>query len=327
MSQWTGTLQTYDNVGIREDLTDTITRITPEDTVFVSSAGVGPRPMNTYFEWQEDALRAPNTSNAHPQGDRLEDTEISTPPSRHGNHCQISRESVSVSGTNEAANTAGRASDMAYQTAKKIAELKRDIESICLSNQAASAGAKGTAKTTGSLLAFIKTNTNFYTTDGADPSWTDTPDDTRTDGTVRAFAEDQVKDVAQKIYEQGGRADMAMVSPVNKINFSGFTGIAEHRVNVNNKSQRDLTIYAAADVYRGDFGELAIVPNRLQRDRDVFLLDSEHYSMRYYRPLFRRKLGIRGDADETMLLTEWGLEVNTEKGLGGIYDLNGTRNN
>ena len=42
---------------------------------------------------------------------------------------------VVITGTQEAVDKAGRASELAYQIAKKSKELKRDIESTLLTNQ------------------------------------------------------------------------------------------------------------------------------------------------------------------------------------------------
>ncbi len=63
----------------------------------------------------------------------------------------------------EAVDKAGRRSEVAYQVAKKAAELKRDHESIMLANQGAVAGSTSAARKTAALGAFLKTNTSFGT--------------------------------------------------------------------------------------------------------------------------------------------------------------------
>jgi hypothetical protein len=98
------TYQTYQAKGIREELSDVITNISPTETPFISNAGKG-KVSNTFYEWQTDAL-------------------------------------ASVDPTNKQIKKAGRKSEMAYQLAKKGAELKRDIETIALSNQAMVSGAR-----------------------------------------------------------------------------------------------------------------------------------------------------------------------------------------
>jgi hypothetical protein len=57
------------------------------------------------------------------------------------------------------------ASELAYQIAKKSKELKRDIESTLLTNQARAAGNSTTARTFGSIGAWIATNDNLLVMD------------------------------------------------------------------------------------------------------------------------------------------------------------------
>ncbi len=74
----------------------------------------------------------------------------------------------------EVVNKAGRRSELAYQIAKRGAELKRDQEFTMLNSAVAAAGNTTTARTTASLQAFIKTNTDKQT-NGVDPSYTTLP--------------------------------------------------------------------------------------------------------------------------------------------------------
>ena len=50
----------------------------------------------------------------------------STPTSRLGNYCQISSKYAVVTDTMNAVDKAGRGSEMAYQVAKRLGELKRN---------------------------------------------------------------------------------------------------------------------------------------------------------------------------------------------------------
>ena len=63
MAQPANTFDSYDQVGIREDLSDIITNITPEATPFFSKCGKT-TANNTLVEWQTDTLRN-SASNAH----------------------------------------------------------------------------------------------------------------------------------------------------------------------------------------------------------------------------------------------------------------------
>lgn len=320
MSIKTNTFTTYDAKGIREDLSDVIYNISPEETPFMQSAGKA-TAKNTYFEWQTDALAAATTANAYVDGDDIDSVTYPavTPTVRLGNYTQISRKAAIVSGTEEAVTKAGRKKEMAYQMAKRSAELKRDMETICLANQGAVAGDTSTARKTGSLLAFIKTNTSKGS-GGVDPVYTTSPTDVRTDGTQRAFSETILKAVLSAVWAQGGNPEVLSVGPFNKAAVSQFAGIAGARFNV--QGAKPSTIIGAADIYVSDFGNVSVVPNRFQRERDALVLDPEYYSMAYLRPFFKKDLADTGDSDKAAIIVEWGLKVHTEKALGGAFDLN-----
>jgi len=320
----TNTFTSYDAKGIREDLSDVIYNISPDDTPFLQNVGKG-KANNTLFEWQLDSLAAVDTANAHVEGDDVDSAgyDATAPTSRVGNYCQISRKTAIVSGTHEVLDKAGRKKEMSYQLAKRGKELKRDMEAILLSNQACVAGTSEAARKTGALLAFIKTNVDMQTntTAGENPTYTTTPSDARTDGTQRAFSEAILKNVIQQVWASGGTPKILMVGPVNKQNVSKFAGIAQTRVNASNKPT---VIVGAADVYVSDFGNVTVVPNRFQRERDAFVLDPEYVEVAYLRPFKTEPMAKTGDAEKRLLLVEYGLRVKNEAALGLAADLTTT---
>lgn len=309
------TFLTYNAKGIREDLSNVIYSISPETTPFVSNVGKG-SISNTAFDWQTDALAAAG-ANAALEGDDTTFAAV-TPTVRLQNYAQISNKNVIISGTEEKVNKAGRKSELAYQIARRGAELKRDIEFIALNGQAAVAGNSTTARTTGSLPAFLKTNTN-KAGDGVDPVYTTIPDDTRTDGTQRDFTEVILKDVIQQVWTEGGMPKILLVGPVNKQKASAFTGIAAQRYNA--EGAKASTIVAAADIYVSDFGNVSIVASRFQRERDAFVVDPEYASIDYLRPMQTIDLARTGDAEKRLMLCEWGVRIHTEKAHGIAADL------
>jgi hypothetical protein len=311
------TFTRYDAVGAREDLSDVIYNISPQDTPIMSSIGKT-KATAVYHEWQTDALASANTSNALVEGADATAATLS-PTSRIGNYTQIVGKTVQVSGTLEAVDKAGRKSEKAYQLAKASAELKRDIEAIITANQGQSAGNSSTARVMGSLLSYIKTNTNkgSGTTAGADPTTIGVS--TRTDGTTRTFQESMLKDVVAKVFTSGGTPSVLMVSPALKQVVSNFTGLAQHRYNSNTGG--DVTILAGADLYQSDFGVLQIVPNRFMRTRDALVLDPEYAALAYLRPFQTVELAKTGDSEKTQILAELTLEVKNEAAHGGVFDL------
>ena len=322
MTAFGTTFQTFQAIGVREDLENTIYSISPTDTPFISNGGRGDAKA-TLHEWQTDSLATVDTGNAQIQGDDITAIPAATPSVRVGNYTQISRKLVLVAGTLDAVDKAGRQSELAYQLAKKSKELKRDMEAIALHNIAGSAGNATTAATMATMGAWLKSNISYYTTDGGNPAYTSgVPAAARTDGTTRAFSETLFKAVLQSVWTSGGSLRMAMAGPANKQNLSQMAGIATHTYNFSGDNQ--MTIVGAADVYVSDFGVLSIVPNRFQRDRDVWVLDPEYYSIAYLRSFRTEKLAKTGDAEKRMLLVEWTLKVHNEAAHGLVADLNTT---
>jgi hypothetical protein len=308
----------YDAVGAREDLSDVIYNISPTDTPIMSSIGKT-KATGVYHEWQTDSLAAATTNNALVEGSDASDATLS-PTSRIGNYTQIVGKTIKISGTLEAVDKAGRKSEKSYQLAKASAEIKRDIEAIITANQGQAVGSSNsTARVMGSLLSYIKTNTNkgSGTTAGVDPVTIGVS--TRTDGTTRTFTETMLKDVVAKVFTSGGTPSALFVSPALKQVVSGFTGLAANRYNSTPSGQA--TILAGADLYQSDFGVLQIVPNRFMRTRDALVLDPEYAALAYLRPFQTNELAKAGDSDKTQILAELTLEVKNEAAHGGIFDL------
>lgn len=298
--------------GAREDLIDKVYRIAPEETIFTSN--IGRRSVsNIVFDWQTDDLAPPDTGNARPEGNEFSPTAI-TPTVRLSNVCQISDKAFRISGTMGAMDLAGRASEAGYQYAKALLELKRDVEAILLSNQAKSLTSP---RKTAALPAWVKTNVNMGT-GGANPAGDGS--NTRTDGTQRASSEALLKDVLRKCRESGGKPDMVMLGSFQKIQFSAFPGIAQIRKDV--PGEQMATIIGAADVYVSDFGKVSFVVNLLQRPRDAWVIDTDAVRIAYLRPYEKKSLGPFGDtAAEILTVVEYGLQVDNEKALGLIADL------
>ena len=313
----TNTFTTYSAKGIREDLSNVITNIAPEETPFTSNIG-RENITNTLFEWQTDTLDAA-AANAQLEGDDVTSYDSVTATVRLTNYAQISRKTIILSNTEEVVNKAGRRSELAYQIAKRGSELKRDQEYVMLNGGIAVAGNTTTARVTASLGAFVKTNYDMQT-NGANPSYTTLPNSARTDGNVRTFTETILKNVIQQVWTQGGTPKILMVGPVNKQRVSGFSGIASARYNING-GDRPATIIGAADIYVSDFGQVQVVPNRFQRERDAWVIDPEYAKMTVLRPYQQVELAKTGDAEKRMLIVEWGLKILTEKAHGIAADL------
>jgi hypothetical protein len=311
------TFTTYSAKGIREDLSNVITNIAPEETPYMSNIG-RENVSNSLYEWQTDTLAAA-AANAQLEGDDVGSFDAVVPTVRLQNYAQISRKTIILSATEEVVNKAGRRSEIAYQIAKRGAEIKRDQEFSMLNGAIAVAGNTTTSRTTASLGAFVKTNTD-KATDGADPSYTTLPNSARTDGTVRTFTETILKNVIQKVWTQGGTPKILMCGPVNKQRVSSFAGIASSRFNIDGGA-KPATLVGAVDIYVSDFGNVQVIANRFQRERDAWVIDPDYAKMTVLRPYQQIELAKTGDAEKRMLIVEWGHKVNAENAHGLAADL------
>jgi hypothetical protein len=321
MAILTDQYQTFDAKGIREDLSDVISNISPEDTPVYSMAGKE-RCKNTLFEWQTDALAAA-AANKQLEGDDITTFAATTATTRVGNYTQISRKLMVLSGTLEAVDKAGRRSELSYQMAKKGAELKRDIEYTILSNVAGTAGSASAARATATLGAWVKTNTvNLTGSGGADPDYTSgVPNKVRSDdtGTLQTFTEALMASTISLMWASGAKPKYLFVGPVNKVRFAAFAGVATKTFNATAKAP--IGIIGAADVYVSNFGTLTCMADRFQRERDAWYLDFDFVSVATLRPFQTIELAKTGDAEKRMLLTEWGLKIHNEAALGLTADL------
>lgn len=307
MAAPTNTMVTTDLNAIsnREDLSDIMYRISPTQTPVLTRSAKA-KATHTLHEWQVQELAAAAT-NKQAEGDDLSAKAI-TAPVRLTNRCQISTKGIIVSDSQSAMNTAGFKDTLGYQVGLAALELKRDMEtdmcnlSVTATSPRQSRGLRGwiadNVNHNSSTLASYTSNTAY------------------SNGTLRSFAESQVKDVLQKCYTAGGEPDVIMLPPALKQTFSGFTGNATRF----DKSE-DAKLYAAVDFYVSDFGTIEAVPNRFMQTRDVFLLDSSKLAIAYLRPFSTKEIAPTGDAEKRMLRVEYCVECRAPKAHGAVYDV------
>lgn len=305
------TFTTYDAIGVREQLDDLIFNIAPTDTPFMSGIGKG-KATNVFFEWQTDTL-ASAANNAQLDGDDVTSFTAVVPTVRIGNRTQISRKTLVVSKTEQAILKAGRKDEVAYKVTLLMKELKRDMETALCQNTTAVTGNTTTARQTRGLEGWVATNNSLGASGVAPAPSTNTAP---TDGTQRAFTEAMLKDVAQKIFTSGGDPDMLMVGATQKQVVSTFTGNATRM-----KDAKDGQLQASISVYTSDFGTFKIAPNRFQRNRTAFLLQTDMWKLMSLRPMQVSDLATTGDADKKLLVVEYGLQSNQEAASAAIRDL------
>ena len=289
---------TYDAQAIREDLSDVIYDISPTDTPFLSSITKKGSVSNTYFEWQTDALTAASGSNAVVEGAAV-GTAATTATTRLGNYTQISKKVVEVTGTQDKVNNAGKKSEMAHQLAKASKELKRDMETSLLADNAAVAGNASTARETKGAAAFITTNVT----------------DAGSSGSHAAVVEADITAVAESTWNAGGEPSTILLGATNKKLITAMSGRASSTQSVvdDNKS-----IYNAVDVYVSDFGTFNIQLDRYADQDIIYFLQNDMWSVDYLRDFQTVDIAKEGDSDKKMLLVEYGLRCGNEAANGKI---------
>ena len=316
MAQPSNVYVTYDARGLREDLENVIYDISPTETPFMSMGG-RMDAIAVNHEWQTDALAAASGTNYHEEGSTLT-ASAASPTTRLGNICQIALKTKLVSGTLDAVSKAGRREELAYQMVKAAKELKRDMETSLVGvNQTKTAmSASSTVRKLGSLTAWVATNVSEA--GDATPGGNGTA---RVDGTPRSFTETLLKAAILDSYNEGADIKYLMMAPSQKQTFSSFVGVGGASGVSNFNDVKDQRIIGGMDVYVSDFGEMAVVPNRFQRSKDVWLLDPEYYGVAYLRPFFQREVASTSDGEQRAMIAEYTLVIKNEKALGAVYDL------
>lgn len=309
MPKVTNSFTTYSAQANREDLSSVIANIDPFDTPVQSA--IGRRTVsNRIFDWQTESLPAVSTT-AQLEGFELS-RSAATPTVRVSNVAQIMSRDATVSGSQEAADAAGKRSEMAHQMALMSKALKRDVESALCSKQPRNDGSDTVARQTRALEHWITTNV-AYGTNGANAASATAE---LTDGTLRNLTETMFNDRLEAAYTNGAEPTIAVVGPSIKRKVSAFTGRSGSEVSVGKGE-----VVNSVSIYRSDFGDIKIVPSRWTRARTLFLLDPEYAKVAYYRSYQTTDIARVGDAETKMILVELGLEVSNEKAHAKIADI------
>tara|TARA_R100000234_G_C5000625_1_gene180179 strand:+ start:2051 stop:3043 length:993 start_codon:yes stop_codon:yes gene_type:complete len=321
MAMVTNAQNTFSQIGIREDLANTVYRISPEETPFQSNISTKGRATNRYVEWQTQELASPSQSNAQLEGDSVSASAV-TQRTRIGNRCQISYTVWAVTTTSNAVDVAGVSNEMSEQKLLKGLELKRDLEVTLTNNQAQAAGGTQTAVKLGGLPTYI-TNTEIggtrYTAatgDGTD-AWT------LTNTTAQALTLTVLNSALKQAYIDGGQPTMVMLSPDKKIDFSGLalassiSGAAQVRQSIT--PTQAASIVGSVESWMSDFGTLDVVINRQFAsdttflDATVFMVDPRFAEVAFLEPMQERPLSTEGLADESMIYCNYTLKVGAPK--------------
>lgn len=323
---------------IREDVMDTVYNLdegipTPFTDMVLSGSH-----SNTYSEFTQDDLTAVDITNAVVDGADASgnDTKLGV---RVGNHQQISDKTVRISHTSEAVDSVGSVGRMAYQTSRRLMDLRRDVEAIACGRQASVAGTETVAGKSAGLGAWIETNTDFGATGAAGGFNTTTKlVDAPTNGTVRALTWTDIRTQIENVYNAGGYPSVAMSIPavIKSINTFLFgTGGDPYRAaptaNVQGTSPATQSAQGWITVVLSDFGiSLSLVDNRLQQKynsataADLFILDPAYLGLSYLGGYRNDPLGKTGLSDMNQLSVQWMTKCFREDAHAMIADIDHT---
>jgi len=316
MTMVANTVNTFElNNGLKDDLAEVISNISPFETPFLSSLSKV-KANSTKIEWLKDALEAPVATNLQLEGDVYNPT-AQNDITRLDNIAQISAKAFSVSDTQNATQHAGISTYSAYVLAKSGKALRTDQESSLFKNGAKAVGAVGTPRSLAGVNSWISANTSKGT-GGADANGTGS--NARTDastGNRRALTEDMLKTVVKSVWDNGADASKIYCGSFNKQKISSaFTGGATIQADA-----KDKTLHTSISVYESDFGSLSITPSRHMRARDLLVLDPSLWSLGVLRDYSVTELAKVSDAKSFLLTTEYTLMCKNPLGNGGVFDL------
>ena len=248
-------------VSNREDLTDVLTILAPEETPILSSAAKQ-KANATFVEWTVDALATPSTAGIREGADVGTFTDQFAGRARLGNYVQKFRRDYQVSDLQEAVDSVGPAK-IAQAEAKAIRELKRDIEATL-------AGTQDRAAENGSDTAYALRGLGDWL-DSAGPS--DVPAGFRTpadsiytvaEAGSTAFGESQLNDIIASIFKETGTVNDLMLVADTKLrrvisDFARVTASATNNVRSVNYDGGAGEIKLTVDLYQSDHGIVSIV--------------------------------------------------------------------
>jgi len=310
--------------GNREDLSDKIYDLYPDDTYFLTNLAKT-KASSTLHEWLGDTLVAAG-SNINIEGNDGAFSSVVS-PTRYANYTQIFKKEFIVSDTQEKVAKAGRRSEGARQTVKQMRELKNDVEWALVRNQTAGAGSATSGRVLGSMENWIGAGQTVQTAAAglqvnatAGTGATTAAIASKVPGAVTDASTNSAGAITSTVLEyalegawgQGGNTDVIGVSATVKQTINGFTSVATRNVEIGKRDQAIIT--GAADVYVSSFGVHRILLHRHIRTSVALCLDTSLWAVSSLRDFFMERLAKTGDGHKYALRYEGTLECRNFKG-------------
>lgn len=306
------------------------------------------RARNTAVEWLIDELDDADASNAYAEGADIATGASSdndtTVPIRVGNYIQRLRRNVQLTGTAMRVALHGRSGEFAYQMANRSKEIRRDLEAVITQSGAAVESADGTptAGRTAGMNTWIRTNSNrgpgsgTAGADGSDLSSGGFPGTGFTDANAtRAVTQAMINGGMQDTFTEGGEVSLISCGVVMKqvladFYYSGNARVATAEMPAGASSVDRVTgkggraFDGSIDLIITNYGKVAIVPNRFQRERDIYGITPSSWALKRLQPFEVIRTAKTGDSQRAFIQTEVAVCCKNEKENFGLFDLDET---
>jgi hypothetical protein len=253
---------TYNTAGDREDLTNALSILTPEDCPKTSTFSKTTDASNMLHEWQMDTLLPVSFGGVVEGADVSSFTDQVAQRARTGNRVQNFSRTWAVSRNQLASDPAGVSNEMANSKTKAAREMKRDIEAAIGSDNDLQLGTGLVPSKMRALGKYISTSP------GSDiPAIYTTPTASISTATSGALTESGFNDVYQSIFQQvGGRRNYTQYTgPTLKRTISKFqrngSGTTATQVYLVNQDATQHQIDLNVTIYHGDFHDVTIIPD------------------------------------------------------------------
>ena len=345
---------------IREDLENMVSNIDRSEAPFVDSIGKM-SASNVLHEWLTDEYADPNKTLAE-EGTAFASTTQTT-RARLGNYCGIFREDVAVSGTSEAVDKAGVASEMSYQLKKATIEIMRRVDNVYTSfsntvtegNEVVRIGT-GNTRRPGSIFSYIASGNHSFL--GASVGLTNTDSSgvalagttnvvnatanpaapsgysangtnyIRYSGTGANVTRANIETLLTNMYNNGGRPNMVLVPSNIKVALSNLFGSDSTTAERRLKAMEKRVSLAVTGVI-SDFGfDLMLAPSYIMQmhsgaSASMLVYQTDKVKRAQLRPTKTIKLDRGGDGFRSIVLCEETLVVENPNGVGVIQNVTG----
>ncbi len=251
----------YNIAGIREDLTDFLTIMEPEDTPKLSMFAKVQKPTNVLQEWQMDTLQTPSFTGTVEGSDVTNFSNKAAQRARAGNYVQWQRRPWMVSRIVEAVDVAGVSSEVGNAKAKAMRELKRDFEAAIGSDNDRQADNGSVPYLMRALGTWISSTgpsdiTVPYRTPAASINTTATA----------SLTEDNFNAVFQSLFESnGGKREYTLFAgpslkrAISKFQRQEGATTAKSYMVTQNATEHEIDLNV--ELYEGDFHTVTIIPD------------------------------------------------------------------